>query len=381
MLHGDVGGLERNGWGRHLKLTARMRTAALGPIFAGAMLSGAGPAAAAQPSPDAAFTIGNYPVDATAADAVKAKERALADGQQAAFRSLLKRIVPVTAYQRLKRLPAIKAGDFIDGVSVRSERNSSTQYIASLDFSFQPKAVRDLLKREGVPFVDAQAPEIVIVPVMQGASAGQWKEAWQGLDVAHALTPAKLDSLKTTIAPDTVKMTLAGDGGSQRILSPEYNSERVVLAVADIDQSAKKLIVTLAGTDAVGPFAWKKSYRLGSDPQYAMELAAVVGLGVLEGRWKAVKSVGRGGAEALAEPSESVQLTAEFQSLAQWNDLRRQLMATPGVDNVNITAISARSADILLSYPGGPSRLADAVAAQGLALVSQSGSWTLRSRF
>ncbi len=364
-----------------MRLTARIGTAARGLIFAAAIVSAAGPAAAAQPSPDAAFTVGNYPVDATAADAVKAKEKALADGQQAAFRSLLKRIVPVTAYQRLKRLPAIRAGDLIDGVSVRSERNSSTQYIASLDFSFQPKAVRDLLKREGVPFVDTQAPQIVIVPVLQGAAAGQWKEAWQGLDVAHALTPAKLDSLKAAIHADTVKMTLAGTGESSRILTSEYGSERVVLAVADIDQSAKRLIVTLAGTDAVGPFAWKKTYRLGSDPQYAMELAAVVGLGVLEGRWKAVKSVGRGGAEALAEPSESIQLTAEFQSMAQWNDLRRQLMATPGVDNVNITTISARSADILLSYPGGPSRLADAVAAQGLVLTGQGSAWTLRSRF
>ena len=55
-------------------------------------------------------------------------------------------------------LPAVKAGDLIEGVKVRSERNSSTDYIASLDFSFQSKAVRDLLRREGIPFIDEQAP-------------------------------------------------------------------------------------------------------------------------------------------------------------------------------------------------------------------------------
>ena len=41
------------------------------------------------------FTVGNYPVEARADNAVAAKTQALADGQQAAFRSLLKRLVPV----------------------------------------------------------------------------------------------------------------------------------------------------------------------------------------------------------------------------------------------------------------------------------------------
>ena len=93
---------------------------------------------------DAVYTVGNYPVEATAANAVAAKDQALADGQQAAFRSLLKRLVPVTAYKQLTRVSDVKAGDLVSGVSVRSERNSATDYIASLDFSFQADAVRAL---------------------------------------------------------------------------------------------------------------------------------------------------------------------------------------------------------------------------------------------
>ncbi len=87
---------------------------------------------------DSAYTIANYPVDATAANAVAAKQQALADGQQAAFRSLLKRIVPVTAYKQLTRVKDIKAANLVSGVTVRSEKNSATDYLASLDFSFRP---------------------------------------------------------------------------------------------------------------------------------------------------------------------------------------------------------------------------------------------------
>jgi hypothetical protein len=75
---------------------------------------------------DRVFTIGNYPLEARDQNAVAAKDRAIAEGQQAAFRSLLKRIVPVTSYKHLGQLKGVKAAGFIESFAVRSERNSST---------------------------------------------------------------------------------------------------------------------------------------------------------------------------------------------------------------------------------------------------------------
>ena len=43
--------------------------------------------------------------------------------------------------------------------------------------------------------------------------------------------------------------------------------------------------------------------------------------------------------------------------------------------------VSARSADVSLNYPGGAERLADAMAAKGLALRNEGGAWVLRPRF
>ena len=67
---------------------------------------------------DNVYTIANYPIEARAENAVAAKEKALADGQQAAFRSLLKRLVPVTAFAQARRLSSIKGADLIEGVKV-----------------------------------------------------------------------------------------------------------------------------------------------------------------------------------------------------------------------------------------------------------------------
>lgn len=349
------------------------------------------------------FTVANYPVEATAKDAVAAKDKALADGQKAAFRSLLKRIVPVTAYKQIARLANVKAADLVSGVAVRSEQNSSTQYIASLDFSFQADAVRQALQKEGIDFVEAQAEAVTIVPVIRQGNApadvksdtDRWRSAWTGLDLDHTLTPVKLDDLKPVIHADTVAMLAKGDDNGLRILTSEYRTHRIVLAIFETDPSTKKVLVTLAGQDAVGPFLLKRAYRVtDGDISYTAELAAVVALGVLEGRWKAVRAPGASGGEQAAAQSaapswsastgasvgsgESVSFVAEFNSLSQWNDIRTQLLDTSGVDDVNISAMSARSADVALRFPGGAQGLANAVGGRGLSLVNIGAGWVLR---
>src|SRR5215813_13563199 len=177
---------------------------------------------------DAPFTVGNYPVEARAENAVTAKSKALADGQQAALRSLLKRLVPVTAHQRLRALNQLPAGDLVEGVRVRSERNSSTDYIASLDFTFQAKGVRDLLRREGIPFVDEQAPLLTVIPLWRSTGRAQqvagpseeaaWTNVWKGLDLEHALAPVRLEALKKQVAPETLSALADGDGSALRAL-------------------------------------------------------------------------------------------------------------------------------------------------------------------
>lgn len=382
-------------------MVANLMSSLLSGVVAGLAVGTTATAAYAARA-DAAFTVANYPVEASDKSAVAAKDKALADGQNAAFRSLLKRIVPVTAYKKISRLSTIKAGDLVSGVSVRSERNSSTDYIASLDFSFQPDAVRAALQREGIPFVEAQAEAVTVIPVMrQGNPAeaktdsGPWRTAWSGLDLEHTLTPVKLDALKPVIHSDTVKMLTDGDDSGLRILASEYKIDRVVLAIFEPDLAAKKVLVTLAGQDAVGPILLTRTYRVSDgDLGYTSELAAVVALGVLEGRWKAIKSQAPGGVDAAYVPSaqpawaaggsgtsssgEAVSFVAEFNSLAQWNDIRTQLLDTPGVDDVNISTMSARSADVALRYPGGVQSLANAVGSRGLTLVNNGTGWVLR---
>ena len=355
---------------------------------------------------DKVFTIGNYPVEATDTNAVVAKEKALADGQRAAFRALLKRLVPVTAYRQLSRLDKVNAADLLSGVSVRSERNSSTDYIANLDFSFDAQGVRGVLSRENIPFLEQQAEPLTVVTVMRDGApitarndTGAWRDAWTDLDRDHTLTPVKLATLKPVIHNDTVNALMSGDDSALRILNTEYNLERIVFAVAEPDPAQKKYVVTLAGRDSVGTFALKRAYQMADgDTAYAAQFAAVVSLGILEGRWKLAKaapgSAGQGSegapvwatstssvAESSVAGTDRVAFTAEFNGSDQWNEIRTQLLDTQGVEDVEISSISETSATVGLRYPGGTAALANAIGGRGLRLVNADGSWTLKTRF
>jgi hypothetical protein len=361
------------------------RTSGLVAALAALLLAGA---AAAAPG-DKAFTIANYPVDASAKDAVAAKEKAIAEGTQAAFRSLLKRLVPVTGYTSLERLRTVKAADFVDGFSIRSEQNSGTRYIASLDFNFEPNTVRQLLQREGIAFVDAQAEPVILVPVLrqgEGAAAtyapasGSWATVWQDLDAGNALAPLQVMPLKASVHTDTIAGLISGQGTPEQILATEYGSDKVVVAIAEVDKAGQRVHVTLAGQDAVAPLSWRRSYRIiDNDVGYAMELAAVISLGVVEGRWKAQQNGDYTGAQGGGLPD--VLLDVQFRSMSEWNQLRGQILDLPKVDDVRVGNVATGSAQVMVKYPGGGRAMAGDLAHLGLQMQPAGDGWMLRSGY
>lgn len=361
----------------------------------------------AKPGVDRTYTIANYPVEARAANAVAAKDSAIADGQKAAFRSLLKRIVPVTAYRDMERLNTVDAAGLIDGVAVRSERNSATEYIANYDFSFQANEVRNLLTRQGIPFVDTQAPPTIIVPLTRDAKAaagpagefraasGTWGSVWPTLDLQNSVAPLKVEPLKPEIGPDVLRGLYedATLSASVMTLAAAYGTDQIIVAVSEVDTEGGKVNVLLAGQDSAGPFALKRAYRLSDgDLAYTLELAAVVSQGIVEGRWKAVSSGGAvaaaGAAPYGADPygasvgagglGDEVAFDAQFAGTSEWNAMRRVLLEAPGIDDIRIGSISADRASVSVKYPGGGPALAQTLAGYGISLTDTGGLWVMR---
>ena len=296
----------------------------------------------AKPGADRAYTIANYPVQARAANAVAAKDAAIADGQKAAFRSLLKRIVPVTSYRDMERLAATQA----------------------------PPAIVVPLTRDGKAAA-GPAGEF-------RAAAGSWGTVWPTLDLENSVAPLKMQALRPEVGPDTLRGLYddATRSASIMTLAAAYGTDQVVLAVAEVDTEGGKVNVLIAGQDAAGPFALNRAYRMqDGDLAYTLELAAVVSQGILEGRWKAVNS---GGAAAYGPGGQDVAFDAQFAGQSEWNAMRRVLLEAPGIDDIRIGTVSAGRASVSVKYPGGGPALAQALAAYGMSLTDTGGLWVMR---
>lgn len=340
--------------------------------------------------PDAVFTVAKYPVEASADNSVAAKEKALTDGYQGAFQSLLRRLLPVTSYDRINAIKGVKAADLVDGVSVRSERNSATTYIAALDFSFSARSVRDLLRRQGVPYIETQAPVVALAPIYvapagasgalgQAQGARTWTDVWKSLDIEQTLTPLSI-AAAPALAPDALKAAASNPEQARRALPAVRDG--ALLAVLEPEIGARRLHLRLSGVDAIGPFTLQRSFRFETpDLPYSAELAAVITLGILEGRWKAIRVAAVPGGEAtLAAPLMPVQLTIEFRSMAEWQSISRRISDLQGVEDYDVAGLSTRSATVALRFPGGGTQLRRALALEGLELESAGGTWVVRPR-
>ena len=192
-----------------------------------------------------------------------------------------------------------------------------------------------------------------------------------------------MQPLSKSIRPESINALAAGDGNALRAFAAQYNTEYVLVALAEPDATAGRLSVTLAGTDAVGEITLKRPYRIDAgDPGYASELAAVVALRILEGRWKAVKVRGGAGPSAPSGGGggggdTDLLIAVEFRGMAEWQEISRKLSATQGVQELDVAGLSARGARVTLRYADGAQQLADELARQGLNMRNSGGNWVL----
>lgn len=337
-----------------------------------AMVAGP-PVRAAQPP---AYTVAKVAVNTQASDAVAAKQQAIEQGSQQALRILMSRLVAFKAHDRLPELSADAVDGLLDGFVVRDERFSSTRYIASLDFTFDAAKVRDLMNRFALPHTDQQAEPVALLPIAhQGMVIEDWRAAWSGLDLKHGLAPLVLTPAQAAASLPT-DMELTADAVAA--LKDRLGAPRLVLAAASLDGAGERLRVAMMGEDSIGRFSFSQSFRIhDGDASGAAAHAAQIARLALQARWRMTALKTQGALDGPA-PLETFTVTAAFDSLRAWQEMRRTIESISGAQDIDIKSLFAGGADVVLSFPGGPDRFAKAASAKGLVLSRNGGDLILR---
>jgi Uncharacterized protein conserved in bacteria (DUF2066) len=343
------------------------------------------------------YTVAKLAVDVTAKDAVAAKAKAIAEAEERALKIVLRRLVPFSAMAQIPDLEPRDTEPLVKGLSIRSEKYSTTRYIASLDVSLNPPAVKQLLAGRGIPISEDRAPSIAILPlVIEGdkvKSAGEnWRQAWLDLDLANGMTPATLLQPRPGLDTGLVRAILAGDPGAYASLKGTYSDQPLIVAVGQ-KADAGRFTTRLAGADSVGRINFGRTDVLtGGDAKLAARDAAAFALAILESRWKVMQTSAarleparlKEGAPATdapqAEPERNVEALVEFAGLKEWQDIRARLMQVPGLQALEVNSLSARMAAITFGYAGSLGRLQKVLGESGFSFENGEENFVIRVR-
>lgn len=334
----------------------------------------AAPAAAAD-----IFTVRGVHVDKTAESAAAARSAAQVEGQRLALIAMMKKLTLPDDWASLPAVDDAIAQNAVRGFQVASEKTSSTRYIAEMIVSFQPEAVRRLLRGAGIPFAETQARPAVLLPVLRRDGTlvlweenNPWRDAWASLRPEDELAPLILPIGEIMEMSTVPAETAVSDSEEARTaladLAANYGTSKVVVAVAALgaDGSLQVTMTHRGGTAPSAPLSGTYQAE-GRDLPQLLEAAAADMLSGIAVQWKRQIIVRDGTLSTLT-------VQADFATLSEWETIRKGLTSTPLVQDMEVAGISPRGAEIRISHKGSTEMLALSLAQQNVTLSDRTAT-------
>jgi hypothetical protein len=334
----------------------------------------------------ALFTVSKIRVDATSSDAVSARTQAVHEGQQAGLDRLLRRLVPVEDYPRLPRAASLPIDDYVQSFEIGNEEISSTRYIAALTVTYQPDAVRALLRERGFAFAQSVSMPVIVLPLYEtGQDARLWEDGnpwWQAwadhMDLEQLLRLVLPLGDLEDMATVSVAQAQMGDAGALDVLAARYGAQDTLVVTARTEGGPEPEQVRAVRFEA---------RRVGADQQLEGQplslavgpdrpLDATLALAVeqmqasLDERWKGANLLrfDRGGTMLVDVP---------IARLADWVAVKQGLERLPEVSDIVMASFARNRVGLQIRYIGDEGQLEQAVARLGLALTREGESWLL----
>lgn len=325
-------------------------------FLAALMLSLAGVGAALADTKDV-YTVSGISVDETAPTVIEARERAMAAARMSAARILINKITLASDRSAVGgiQIDGALASRFTAAVDVEEETAGAGRYRGKLAVVLNPQTVRAHLDSLRVPYMDAQAPLALMVPVASGGLQSAWTGAF-GERNRGGLVPSVTSTYGYSAFSTWSEMAAEANA---------YNARRGILAELEGRDGAWRVIVSTVTAGGVEP--------VGATPPAPTLSAAVDAVSsLLDESWKQ---------SSIIRDSKRTEISASvlYTSLAEWNTLRGALARSPLVSDFRTKAVAREGALVNFSYAGDEDRLRSDLVQRGVMLVEENGEMYLRS--
>ncbi len=331
------------------------------------------------------FEVREVAVDVTAKTAAEARERAITQGQAAAFRRLLERLTLSTDHANLPVFEPGEVTGFVKDFSISDEKTSAVRYLARLHFRFKADDIRRLLRDAGLQFAETPSKPVLVLPVFQSAAGlvlwedpNPWREAWNRRQAAGGLVTLALPlGDLSDISAVNVQQAVRGEVDALGKLATRYHAGDTVVAYARLglnpDGQGQRVDVSVTRFSP----QHEPDTRLlaldqadGEDAQGLLRRGADAVAAGLEDQWKRDNLLVGGEAGVAA-------VTVPITSLADWLGVQKRLMAVAVVRDIETVLMSLDEVRVNLHYVGAAQQLQTALGQSDLSLVREDNEWVL----
>jgi hypothetical protein len=345
---------------RHIIAAAALAFLALAPVSSAS--------AAGQADP---FTVTNIPVQAKAASAVEAQTIAINSGKARAWQAVLKRLLKPEDIAKVPALDDVALTRLIASYLPQNERRSTTQYVANMTYTFNPAAVRRLLRQANIAYSDAQTHPILILALSpKWAGRSPWAAAWATPLYSHAALPMVLpygDPVDQANLADTNFDTTTWQDVEPS--ASRVKAEEAVIAQLNVSGGQTVIKMKRLGLGTSPPIP---DVTVPGTPPANLKAAAAATASAIAAYWKNRTAI---------DYSRRSRLTADMtiDSLTAWGTLLARLGTIPTLTDVAVNAMNTGMARLSLTYVGTADQLRDSLAQQKADLTQKSagGLYTL----
>jgi hypothetical protein len=326
------------------------------------------------------YTVTAVDVDATAADAVQARQQGLREARRKAAKMLVERLVAPEDRGRVAIPDDARLEGMVRGIEFVRERSAPNHYVATLNVVFSPDPVKAWLGEAGVRIAETVSRPALVIPLWKDKAGVEplddrnpWREAWQTLDTAGSAVPVTVvrgDQLDQRAV--SAEEVYVGDVSALSRLNERYRAPTIVVAIVEGDKAGGPL--TVGGlrydtqTGARSEIAKTPVQDAGQLADTAKKMHAR-----LDEQWRGMAVVRRDSQAAL-------DVFVPIRALGDWVQVRQRLGAVPAVKSVVVRTLESDRAELRLEYFGTPEELQRTLALAGLTLDKEADKWRLQAR-
>jgi hypothetical protein len=335
------------------------------------------------------FTINDIKVEATGESAKKAKDVAINEAQEKAFKELLTRITPESAQASLPQLSPEQISDLVQGIDIDKESVTATHYEAVMDISFNSVLVERLLKSSSISYTDKKSNPTILIPLLVSNGEGliwdagnYWQEALkkalQNSSYANFVVPSGETELNVKNFSQSEPIISSQDQENISFLTRKYNAKRVLLAraVPINDNGTIGVAIETSYLNEENP--QKKYIKLFAQSgdeniQQVMARAATQVISDSEKQWKEEQ-------QQINQTKAEINFYVRINNLLDWNQIYKKLGGLDFIDNIRINYITLELVSLDILYHGDYDNFARNMAENGMYLDNKADGIFLTKR-